>query len=72
MKIIKPGVLPVKKTRIFEGICKKCGCQVELPEGEAQSVGERGFGGEGRIRFYVACPTENCGAVIDLKEIVYR
>lgn len=77
MKVIKRGKLPKIKPRLFGGTCKKCGCQVEVPECEA--VPETNTTGEAFgclpqvVGYYVpCCPTPNCGVGIALREILFR
>lgn len=69
MKIIKPGVLPVKKDEEYRGKCRLCGCEVlagkdELKYGYSGLDAEHGY--------YVLCPTKGCERQIDMERVLYR
>lgn len=66
MKILRKGTLP--KNTIYNGVCRNCNCQVEVPYNE---VRQRDLGGRYSgefIEYSIPCPTVGCGHTIILME----
>jgi hypothetical protein len=68
MKIIRPGVLPVKNPTVYRGECENCRCQVECGEDDLSPDPRHNVGGTN----CVSCPTPGCGLWITVKEVVFR
>lgn len=64
MKIIKYGKLPLPK--MYHGICKNCGTEVEAVWGETQYLGKNEDGSD---CMGVGCPLKLCHHKIVVKEI---
>ena len=62
MKIIRPGILPTPKPKIYTGECPDCHCIIEVSEEELLTVGFYNYS-----HSRVDCPTPNCNSNITLR-----
>lgn len=53
MKIVKQGILPEKKQKLYCGCCEVCHCQVEEIKFDELSFNSSGIP-------FIVCPTSGC------------